>query len=104
MRVCAPYREIAESQDKHFWLNLKCPVTIAADETRLHQLLVIFLDNALKYTGENDSIGVKTYTEDQKVVLEVSDMGVGIKEENSRLLIQDLFPNDHFSIKTCNGR
>jgi two-component system, OmpR family, sensor histidine kinase CiaH len=46
--VCSPYIEIAESQEKHFWLNLNSTHTINADETRLHQLLVILLDNALK--------------------------------------------------------
>lgn len=80
--VCAPYIEIAESQDKHLWLQLNCDMKMEADEVRLHQLLVILLDNALKYTGENDSIGVKTYEEDHKIIFEVSDTGIGIKEEN----------------------
>jgi two-component system, OmpR family, sensor histidine kinase CiaH len=46
---------------------------------RLHQLLVILLDNALKYTSEHDSIGIKTYTEDQRVVIEVTDTGIELK-------------------------
>lgn len=102
-RVCAPYREIAESQDKHFWLNLKCPVTIEADETRLHQLLVILLDNALKYTGDNDSIGVKTYTEDQKVVIEVSDTGVGINEENIQYIFDRFYREDKARSRESGG-
>jgi two-component system, OmpR family, sensor histidine kinase CiaH len=101
--VCAPYQEIAESQDKHFWLNLKCPITIKADETRLHQLLVILLDNALKYTGENDSIGVKTYKEDQKIVVEVSDTGIGIKEENMQYIFDRFYREDKARSRETGG-
>ncbi|WP_231584195.1 sensor histidine kinase [Domibacillus indicus] len=102
-KVCAPYREIAESQDKHFWLNLNCPSTIEADETRLHQLLVILLDNALKYTSESDSIGVKTYREDHKVIVEVSDTGMGIKEENIPYIFERFYREDKARSRETGG-
>lgn len=101
--VCAPYKEIAESQEKHFWLNLNCSFTIEADETRLHQLLVILLDNALKYTSANDSIGVKTYEEDQKVVVEVSDKGIGIKEENIQYIFDRFYREDKARSRETGG-
>ena len=101
--VCAPYQEIAESQDKHFWLNLNCPVSIEVDETRLHQLFVILLDNALKYTGENDSIGLKTSIEDQRVVIEVSDTGIGIKEENMQYIFERFYREDRARSRETGG-
>jgi len=101
--VCVPYQEIANSQDKHFWLNLKCPITIKADENRLHQLFVILLDNALKYTTENDSIGVKTYIEDQKVVVEVSDTGIGIKAENIKYIFERFYREDRARSRETGG-
>lgn len=101
--VCSPYIEIAESQDKHFWLNLNSSLTINADETRLHQLLVILLDNALKYTSENDSIGVKTYEEDHKVVLEISDTGIGIKEENIPYIFDRFYREDKARTRESGG-
>ncbi|MED3550517.1 HAMP domain-containing sensor histidine kinase [Cytobacillus praedii] len=102
-KVCAPYIEIAESQDKHFWLNLNCKVSIEADEVRLHQLLVILLDNALKYTSDDDSIGVKTYVEDHKVVLEVSDTGIGIKEENMKYIFDRFYREDKARSRETGG-
>ncbi|WP_235863358.1 sensor histidine kinase [Ureibacillus sinduriensis] len=102
-KVCAPYQEIAESQQKHFWLNLKCPISINVDETRLHQLFVILLDNALKYTGENDSIGVKTYVEDQRVVIEMSDTGIGIKEENIQHIFERFYREDRARSRETGG-
>lgn len=101
--LCAPYMEIAESQDKHFWLNLNCKTSIEADEVRLHQLLVILLDNALKYTGENDSIGVKTYNEDHRIVLEVTDTGIGIKEENLQYVFERFYREDKARTRETGG-
>lgn len=101
--VCAPYIEIAESQDKHLWLQLNCDMKMEADEVRLHQLLVILLDNALKYTGENDSIGVKTYEEDHKIIFEVSDTGIGIKEENMKYIFDRFYREDRARSRETGG-
>lgn len=101
--VCTPYKEIAESQDKLFWLSLNCDVQIDADEVRLHQLLVILLDNALKYTNEHDSIGVKTFSEDQKIVLEITDTGIGVKEENSKLIFDRFYREDKARSRETGG-
>lgn len=101
--VCAPYIEIAESQDKQLWLNLNCNLNIEADEVRLHQLLVILLDNALKYTRDQDSIGVKTYEEDHKIVFEISDTGIGIKEENMKYIFDRFYREDKARSRETGG-
>lgn len=101
--VCGPYIEIAESQDKHLWLQLNCDMKMQADEVRLHQLLVILLDNALKYTNEHDSIGVKTYEEDHKIVFEISDTGIGIKEENMKHIFDRFYREDKARSRETGG-
>ncbi|MFJ7978352.1 sensor histidine kinase [Peribacillus sp. NPDC096379] len=101
--VCTPYKEFAESQDKDFSLNCQSPFTIEADETRLHQLLVILLDNALKYTSEHDHIRVKTYAEDQKVAIEVTDTGIGIKEENIHYIFDRFYREDKARTRETGG-
>lgn len=101
--VSAPYMEIAESQDKHFWLHLQCDNFMKADEVRLHQLLVILLDNALKYTSEGDSIGLKTYVEDQKVAIEVTDTGFGIQEKNLPFIFDRFYREDKARSRETGG-
>ncbi|WP_370512344.1 sensor histidine kinase [Planomicrobium sp. CPCC 101110] len=102
-KAAAPYKEIAESQEKHLWLDLNSDVNMEADESRIHQLLVILLDNALKYTEEKDSVGVKSYIEDQKVVIEVSDTGVGIKEENISHVFDRFYREDKARSRETGG-
>lgn len=92
--VCGPFIEIAESQDKQLWLRLSANRTIKADPDRLHQLLIILLDNALKYTSEQDSIAVVTAIEHNKVIIEVSDSGIGINESNVTHIFDRFYRED----------
>lgn len=76
------YKEVAETEEKEFLLNLEYNEEINADLNKVKELLVILLDNSLKYTEEHDSIEVKTYKKDNKCVIEVIDTGIGISKES----------------------
>lgn len=52
-----------------------------ADPTRIEQVIVNLLTNASKYTPEGGDISVKTYPENEHVVIKVRDSGVGIPRE-----------------------
>ncbi len=45
-----PYTELANMQEKNITLDLNFGNLILADANKIHQLMVILLDNALKYT------------------------------------------------------
>lgn len=51
------------------------------DTRRVHQLIVILLDNALKYTEAKDLIKIKARREKNNLVIEVADNGRGISAE-----------------------
>lgn len=52
------------------------------DENRIKQVLINLLDNAFKFTSENGKVILNAYKEDDILVLEVKDNGVGISEED----------------------
>ena len=53
------YVDIADIQEKRFEMNFNLKnETIFTDENKLRQLLLIFIDNAFKYTKENDFIAI----------------------------------------------
>lgn len=92
--VCEPYKELAESQEKHLWIDAHAMTTITADQNRLHQLLVIVLDNALKYTSKNDSIIVKTVSDDHRVSFQVSDTGIGVSDAGLQQIFSRFYRED----------
>ena len=52
------------------------------DEDKLQQIITNLLDNAGKYSGENTTITVSTELKEDYIFINVSDEGVGIKEED----------------------
>lgn len=78
-KVTEPFAEMAEFEKKAFILELDDrPLLISADAQRIHQLLVILLDNAMKFTPANGTIRVSCRREPKYACLTVTDNGQGI--------------------------
>ena len=71
------YRTTGRSTDYELVQDLD-PGWVDGDATRLEQITSNLLDNALKYTPPGGRIEVRTWTENDEVVLSVRDSGVGI--------------------------
>ena len=63
---------------------------IVADETRLHQMLVHLLDNAVKFTEQDGEFGIKVSVRENWLVITVWDTGSGIAEQLQPFLLQKL--------------
>lgn len=55
-QLIQPFVEIAEMQDKTFHFTNEIIEPLSFDASKIHQVLVILLDNALKYTQAKDEI------------------------------------------------
>lgn len=92
--VIVPYKEYGEMQEKEISLDLKYGKEINIDRNKISELLVIVLDNAIKYTAEKDKINIKTYSKDGKCVIEVSDTGIGISKEAAKQVFDRFYRED----------
>ena len=70
------------------------PVKIFGDDTTIRQMLRIFLDNAVKYTPEGGSIKVSSKIDGKKILLSISDSGIGIAPENQKKIFDRFFRID----------
>lgn len=75
-------RRIAESRGIESSITLNGPVSLEGDETRLRQLLLILLDNALQYTDPGGRVDVALARDNGRVRLQVADTGIGIPVED----------------------
>jgi two-component system sensor histidine kinase CiaH len=75
-------QRIAESRGIESSLDLDGPITVSGDETRLRQLLLILLDNALKYTDPGGRVDLSLTREDNHAHLVVTDTGIGIPADD----------------------
>ena len=66
-------------------ISLRCEahpgVEVEGDKSRIKQVVVNLLDNAIKYTRDGGAVEVKVSAFDKRAVLEVSDNGLGIPSE-----------------------
>ncbi len=76
------YSAAAEDKGRHFNLLFDpsvCP-RVFSNADRVEQVLVILLDNAMKYTPEGGEIFLNARWNESHVVLSVRDTGIGISE------------------------
>ena len=80
--VVGNYFEIAEYQQKTIHLRAEEQLLMKGDAERIHQLVVILLDNALKFTPENGEIQVTGQKTNNGILLSVADTGIGIHKRD----------------------
>jgi signal transduction histidine kinase len=60
----------------------KSPVRIIGDEKKIEEVLVILVDNAIKYSNESSKVSVSCEVRQKQAVLSVKDNGIGISKED----------------------
>jgi PAS domain S-box-containing protein len=81
---------IYEAEEKNIWLVIDLqpdvPCVLQGDVTRLQQILVNLLNNAIKFTNQGGVyVGIALNT-DKRFVFTVKDSGIGIHEESLQFL------------------
>ncbi len=83
--------------------NIKCfikkgcelPLTVYGDKEKIRQVLINFIDNAIKYGKQNGIIEGSAYKIDgKKVLVEISDNGNGIAEEHLPRIFERFYRTD----------
>lgn len=101
--IIAPYIEVAEMEEKKIYLNLEYKMDIMIDTNRIYQLMIILLDNAIKYTETGDEIQINTYQKDNRCVIEVKDTGIGISEEGLKRIFERFYREDRARNRETGG-
>ena len=92
--IVKPYTDYAKLESKTIKLQLSYKKEIKVDKNKITELLIILLDNAIKYTVENDTITIKTYSKDGKCNIEVADTGIGISDEGLKRVFERFYRED----------
>ncbi|PBI40108.1 sensor histidine kinase [Clostridioides difficile] len=103
--ISEDYIDIAEFQEKKFVFNSKLKnKVIITDKNKLRQLILIFIDNAFKYTKSGDEIVLELREDiEDEVILLISDTGIGIKKEEIPLIFDRFFRSENVRNKDLEG-
>lgn len=100
--ILNPYIELY-SADRKIKLDLNNKKDYELDKDKISELLIILFDNAIKYTKEKDSITVKTFEENKKLVIQVIDTGIGISDESIDKIFDRFYREDKSRSRETGG-
>lgn len=79
------------SQNHHIRLEGDENVMVNADREKIAQVIINFLNNAVKYSPEGKDVTVTVKEIDGQARLEVKDQGIGIKQEEHQRIFQRFY-------------
>lgn len=88
------YDYLIEDKILQFKFQLAKDLTIMADPSRIRQILINLIDNAIKYTPEGGIIEIITKDNQKSVLLTVKDNGIGISKDDMKHIFERLYRAD----------
>lgn len=80
--ILTRYKYLEELENYHFnYIYKNKKLLVKADKTKLEQVIYNLINNAINYTGENNTVTIKI-TNKESIKVEIMDTGKGIKEED----------------------
>ncbi len=92
--IVDPYKEIASYQEKEMILKVEHDISFMGDRERIHQMMVILLDNAMKYTNKGGHIQIECTQTNSSIRIRVKDDGIGVKDEDIPKLFDRFYQGD----------
>jgi two-component system sensor histidine kinase CiaH len=92
--VIQQFQSLADIKNVRIITEIQGPISLWGDEERVRQLLVIVLDNALKFTSSLGNIEVKCQYVANSIQLSVKDSGYGIPAEDLPHIFERFYRGD----------
>jgi PAS domain S-box-containing protein len=92
----------AEQKGLEFLTEIPSGLKVRGDRERLAQVFLNLLSNAIKYTPAG-TVELRAHQEDDAVVVEVRDTGIGISESDLQKLFQKFFRSDNPYVRKVGG-
>ncbi|PNZ67314.1 HAMP domain-containing histidine kinase [Staphylococcus croceilyticus] len=79
------------------------PLNLHINRHQFEQLLLIFIDNAMKYDKENKHIVIKTQLRNKQISIEITDHGMGIPKEDQEFIFDRFYRVDKSRARSQGG-
>ncbi len=94
--ICKDFYLAAEKKNIKiaYYIEPNDNYSITGDKDKLKQVFINLLSNALKFTDTNGKVQIKISESNKKIIVEVSDNGIGIKKGDLPYIFERLYRGD----------
>ncbi|WP_459499160.1 two-component system histidine kinase PnpS [Bacillus sp. C1] len=94
-----------KSQDKDIVLQLDInkPISVIGDPSRLQQIFINLINNAIVYTPSGGAVSVTLFEDDRSAYIKVSDTGIGISNEEIPRIFERFYRVDKARSRNTGG-
>ena len=103
INTALPFECQAFDSNKQFDVDVEQGLTINGSERHIKQMAAIFIDNALKYSGDGGKVKVSLRKQGEKKVLTVFNTGKGIKEGEEEKIFERFYRSDESRNRSTGG-
>ncbi len=97
--AAAKVAPLAKNRQIDFELPPESKITVRGDYIQLKEVLVILLDNAVKYGQDGTTVTVSALKNDDSVVVKVTDQGIGISKKDLPHIFERFYRADQSRTK-----
>ena len=101
--VVGNFEVFKEIKHIHLIASIEADVKVIGDKDRVHQLIVILLDNAFKFTPEGGQVSIDCYKSNRNAIISVLDTGVGIAPDSIPRIFDRFFREDKSRSRNSGG-
>lgn len=101
--VCEDFALLAEEHSLVLEAEIQPFVRIIGDRTRLRQVLINLIDNAIKYTPASGKIRVELRLEQSHAIVTIADTGIGIPAEDISRIFDRFYRVDKARSRSVGG-
>lgn len=94
---------LAEKKNIKFNLDFEKDLFVLAEPSKLKQVVINLLSNAINYSYENANINVKVYKKNRNCILEITDEGIGIAPEEQMRIFERFYRVDKARSRDSGG-
>lgn len=103
MNTCLPFESIVFESHKFLNLDIASDLMYYGDESRLKQVMVILIDNAIKNTPEGGLITLALKSTHNKIILSITNTGPGIPNEYHDKIFERFYRVDSSRARQTGG-
>lgn len=98
-----PFECQAFETNKIFEVDVEEGILVNGSENHIKQMAAIFIDNALKYSGDGGKVVVKLKKQGDKSILSVFNTGSGVKEDEKHKIFERFYRSDDSRSRMTGG-